>query len=105
MRETVRRLASLGVLPSEDSALALIQQYEELLAQIVPPVSDEEARVLISLLGSDDCYGLAWTMIHLIETAPGWPLMDLLENRSNNWIELLRTRAANRNSSDTKCED
>ena len=57
MREEIRKLAEMGPLPASDSA--------ELKA-ISAPTSDEEARILAGLFGPDDCYGLAWTLMHLI---------------------------------------
>lgn len=35
------------------------------------PLSLAEAEALAGCFGPDDCYGLAWTTTHLIETAPG----------------------------------
>lgn len=48
---------------------------------------------MISLFGQDDCFGLAWSMLHLIETSPNWPLADVLSDFSNEWIYRLRERA------------
>jgi len=94
MREAVQKLGQLGPLPESDSAdEEKLKVYEDLLKQIAPPVSDEEARVLVGLFGSDDCYGLAWTVLHLVESAPGWPLKDSLDNERNEWIQRLRLRA------------
>lgn len=59
----------------------------------MPPVTNEEARVLVTLFGPDECYGLAWTLVHLIETAPGWPIADCLGGTGNEWIQRLRLRA------------
>ncbi|MDB6032726.1 MAG: hypothetical protein JWM16_3064, partial [Verrucomicrobiales bacterium] len=33
---------------------------------------------LVKVFGPDDYYGLAWSLLHLIESAPGWPLADCL---------------------------
>jgi hypothetical protein len=67
--------------------------YEGLLSRVTPPVSNDEARSLVHLFGPDDCYGLAWTLLHLIESAPGWPLHDCLNDIRNEWTERLRLRA------------
>ncbi|MFE7712020.1 hypothetical protein ACFU6I_41130 [Streptomyces sp. NPDC057486] len=32
--------------------------------------ADEEAHVLAECFGEDLCFGLAWNLLHLIETAP-----------------------------------
>ena len=94
MREAVEKLAQLGSLPDSDSAEEdQLKVYEQLLKEIVPPVSNEEACVLVGLFGADDCYGLAWTVLHLVETAPGWPLKGCLEGEGNEWTQRLRLRA------------
>jgi hypothetical protein len=93
MREEVRAFVALGPLPDQKADEQVIEQYERLLLQISRPVSDEEARVLVGMFGPDDCYGLAWTLLHLIETAPNWPLVDVLQNNGNEWVQRLRGRA------------
>jgi hypothetical protein len=93
MRQEVSELVALGSLPDEDADEEVIARYEKLVLTISQPVTDEEARVLVGLFGPDDCYGLAWTLLYLIETAPGWPLEECLENTSNEWIRRLRTAA------------
>ncbi|MCQ8120015.1 hypothetical protein, partial [Methylomonas rosea] len=64
-----------------------------LLLSVTKPVSNEEARALVKLFGPDGCFGLAWSILHLIESAPSWPLTDCLVNSSNEWVALLRDRA------------
>lgn len=48
---------------------------------------------MVSLFGQDSCFGLAWSLLHLIETSPNWPLSDVLSNCSNEWVLRLRDRA------------
>lgn len=96
MRDEVRQLVKLGPLPDEQSATEeQLGDIERWLLQISGPVSDEEARALVGLFGPDDCYGLAWTLLHLVETAPGWPLQDCLEAPGGEWGERLRGRVEN----------
>ena len=57
------------------------------------PVSDEEAKALLTLFGSDDYFGASWTILHLIESAPNWPIDECLTNTSNEWIVCLKERA------------
>jgi len=96
IRREISDLSGLGSFPSSrDVVPEVITKQEELLRSIVPPVTDEEARQLIKLFGPDDYYGGAWTVLHLVETAPHWPLWDCLANTSNEWIARLRERAAN----------
>jgi hypothetical protein len=94
MRSEIQTFASLGPLPSEHEALPeIIAQHQTALHSISAPISVEEAKVLASLFGPDDCFGLAWSLLHLIETAPNWPILDALTDRSNEWIQSLRERA------------
>ena len=96
MREVIQQLVELGPLPdsvlaSED--LVRLESYQERLARIEPPVTDEEAGELLKLFGPDECFGLAWALLHLIESAPGWPVPDALMPSDNPWTRLLRERA------------
>jgi hypothetical protein len=94
MRPEIRVLVELGRLPSEDDAeVELLERYETGLLQIEPPVTDEEAIALVGLYGDDGCFGLASTLIHLIETAPGWPINEVLAATGNPWILELKNRA------------
>jgi hypothetical protein len=93
IRKEVSDLVGLGQFPaSKDVDLAVIARQESLLASITPPVSDDEARELIKLFGPDDYFGGAWTLVHLIESAPQWPLEDCLRDESNEWILRLGSR-------------
>jgi len=86
MRTEIVELSKLGPLPASDKAsVALVKKFQDLIESIESPVSDKEARALITLFGPDECFGLAWTLLHLIESAPGWPIMDSLESSSSPW--------------------
>lgn len=99
IRTEVSELAKLGAFPSSKNVdLALIKRQQELLQHITSPISDAETRELIKLFGPDDYYGLAWTLLHLIEEAPNWPLVDCLASHSNEWIDLLKQRAVQKGS-------
>ena len=101
LRPAVKRLTEMGPLPSCEKTLrdnldATIERYEELLLAIKKPVTDAEAEALTWVFGEDDCFGFAWTLIGLIESAPGWPLYGSLpEKTENEWLSLLRQRASN----------
>lgn len=93
VRSEIAELLALGTFPSSSSVnLDVIDQQEELLRKISPPITDDEARELVNLFGPDDYFGGAWTVLHLIETAPNWPLSECLTNTSNEWILRLRKR-------------
>ncbi len=93
VRNEINELSILGPFPSEIKPdIALVDEYERLLRLVIPPVSDQEASVLVKLFGEDGYFGLADSCMHLIETAPGWPLMPCLGDRTNYWINELYMR-------------
>lgn len=93
-REEVKELSALGKLPSETNVdLACVEKYESLYRAIRKPITDDEARVLVKLFCSDGAFGLASSLMHLIETAPGWPIADCLRNNEKPWIIEMRNRA------------
>jgi hypothetical protein len=94
MQPAIKSLISLGRLPlSSESTAQQIQAIQSELARICPPITDEEASELVKLFGPDDCFGLAWTLLHLIESAPGWPQIVSVEGLSGEWVDRLRERA------------
>ena len=94
MRSEVRALIELGPLPQEAHASGEhLRQIELAYRAITRPVSNEEARALVSLFGTDGCFGLASSIVHLVETAPGWPLEDCLLNTQSLWVTELRERS------------
>lgn len=94
MRPEIKRLLLLGPLPSEDDAsVDHLRLIEAELKSVTKPLTDDEARALVSLFGPDSCFGVAWSFLHLVETAPGWPLPDCLANLENEWVVSLRDRA------------
>jgi hypothetical protein len=97
MRTEICRLAALGKLPSETAPPSLIAERELLVRSLAAPVSLDEAQALATVLGDDDCFGLAWTLIHLIESAPGWNA-DHVPSGSSPWLATLRSRIANQST-------
>ncbi|MFI7316760.1 hypothetical protein [Streptomyces venezuelae] len=71
MRPEVQSFVADGPLPDWDATEEEIDRRERRLAAISRPVTREEAAALATCFGPDDCYGVAWTLLHLIETAPG----------------------------------
>jgi hypothetical protein len=97
VRSEVKELLRMGPLPSEEESIrnpsVLLEKYQQLLLSIEMPVTDQEARILTRIFGADGCFGLGWTLLHLIETAPNWPIKECLEGVGNEWIDTLRDRA------------
>jgi hypothetical protein len=97
IRPEILELAGLGPFPaSQNVNLDLIKKQEELLRGIKPPITADEVMQLVKLFGPDDYYGLAWTLVHLIETCSAWPMEDCLVDTSNEWIALLKQRLGNK---------
>jgi hypothetical protein len=93
VRSEIAELRALGPLPSEDLRdVELMKKYDRLYRAIAKPITDEEAMVLVRLFGHDGCFGLASSLMHLIETAPSWPIAECLEREDNEWINELRNR-------------
>lgn len=94
IRQAVADFLAAGPLPDEDQPVDAIQRSQDLLERIESPVTDEEAMALLGGFGPDDCYGLAWTLLHLIETAPGAQTAEYPDS-ANPWVQLLRRRVEN----------
>jgi hypothetical protein len=82
----VEAFVALGALPSEQSDQPL-ELYREHFDRVTRPVSNEEAELLVGVFGSDDCFGFAWSVLHLIETAPGrCPVKRHPASYDNEWL-------------------
>ncbi|MET7484710.1 hypothetical protein [Streptomyces sp. NPDC005538] len=92
IRDEVNDLIEAGPFPSEEASEEEVVETERLLERVTPPVSDEEAQALVTVFGPDDCFGLSWSLLHLIETAPGAQRAHYTENRENAWVKLLNSR-------------
>jgi hypothetical protein len=94
VRPEVVNLVSQGPLPPSLSSVERIKTWQIALEKIMPPLTNDEAGALVALFPAveDDCFGLAWTLIHLIETAPDWPSEQALQNQNNPWVMCLRQR-------------
>lgn len=96
IQQPIRELESLGPLPSEDDASdEILKRWEAALRAIQRPITDEEAEILCGLFGPDLGYGLGWTLLHIVETAPGQLSDDALARAPEEWAERLRRRHQN----------
>ncbi len=94
VRPEVLALASLGPLPSESEGdVDDIAVRQSALQAIEPALSVEEAKALLPCFGPDDCFGLAWTLLHLVEScpAPGC-LVAPPPASANEWVRRLWDR-------------
>ncbi|WP_448318216.1 hypothetical protein [Streptomyces sp. CO7] len=95
MRPEVQAFVDAGPLPDEDAAEEEIQQRTDEFLAIARPVTGEEARALLACFGPDDCYGVAWSLLHLIETGPNPVLTVRPAPDANEWHHRLFDRAVN----------
>ena len=105
IRAEVGGFVATGPLPSEDAPVEAIERAQHLLEQIGRPVTDEEAALLATSFGPDDCYGLAWTLLHLIETAPGAQTASYDHAPRTWWVEQLTARVAAADDHDRDDDD
>ncbi|MGW4781430.1 hypothetical protein ACWEPA_32825 [Streptomyces filamentosus] len=93
MRPEVQTFVADGPLPDWDAEEEEIDRRVTQLEAISKPVTGEEAAVLATCFGPDDCYGVAWTLLHLIETGPNPVLMTKPAPDANEWHHRLYGRA------------
>ena len=93
----VQAVVDLGRMPTDDDGPdeARIESWSNALDAVVAPVSDEEAAALLDCFPPDDStvYGVAWSLLHTIESAPySASFLQRLDDRSP-WVTFLRERA------------
>jgi hypothetical protein len=100
LRDEVQALIAMGPLPSEEDVVAnphlddRVQQFQDAIESIVAPVTREEAVALLGAFGPDSCFGLAWAVLHLIESTPGGiPIEKQPAETENEWIRRLWARS------------
>jgi hypothetical protein len=94
MREEIQELLRLGQLPSgDDLGEEEASQFADAIDGLPSSLTAAEAVALTSILPADDStsFGLAWSVLHAIEAASGWPIWSALDDR-NWWVTLLRKR-------------
>jgi hypothetical protein len=81
-------------LPDEANPDAAWDEWQQAADGLAAPATDVEAAAILPLLPPNERsgFGLAWPLLHFVETAPGWPLMDRLDD-STPWLRFLRERA------------
>ena len=96
IRPEVQVLVDMGQLPSAMTADSdALEAFDHAVGEVIPPVTVDESLALARLLGPDECFGLGWSLIHLIETAPDWPVTLAQISCEPYWLDLLMQRARN----------
>ena len=93
MRPEVQTFVAAGPLPDGNASVAEIARRTDQLHAISGPVTAEEAQALVACFGPDDCYGVAWTLLHLIETGPNPVLTAQPAPDANEWHHQLYDRS------------
>ncbi len=103
MRAKILELRNLGRMPNEsvndtESIVEVVKQYDELLADITPPLDTDEVEVLIGLFPKNGFYDLQWDLLKLVESAiltnaDYKKLVDACP--SDEWREILNARFSN----------
>jgi hypothetical protein len=86
-------LRKLGPLPDDKTEIAdgVLERYDELLNEIKDPPNISEAIVLAGLFPSTSCFGMEWTLVHLLEKSADWPSIAINAIVSKYWkLEMLQ---------------
>lgn len=103
IRTEVIELKKLGVMPNHDDDNVediVIEKFENLLGSLGGRINKDEGDVLIKIFPKESCYGLEWTLLHLIEslfrqiTKSEYEEL-ILKCNSAEWKNLLLTRLEN----------
>lgn len=99
--ELIAKLEQLGTLPSEQDPIIddfPLDTFDQLLQQFQLPITMEIAQRLIQLSppSGSGCFGVEWTLLHLIENLEIPQLQSLIEqSESNEVTDLIRIRLNN----------
>ncbi|MFJ6651135.1 hypothetical protein ACIQPS_36645 [Streptomyces sp. NPDC091290] len=94
MRSEVLTFVADGPLPNWYAEEGEIERRVTQLESISKPVTGKEAAALVVWFGPDDCYGVAWTLLHLIETGPNPVLKAKSAPDASEWHHRLYERGA-----------
>lgn len=89
------RLLALGRMPDEDAEEEDIDEWADKLKAIQAPLSNDEAEALAQYFPPDMGYGVGFSMLHLLETAPGWTDALAATINDEEWRVRARNRIAN----------
>ncbi len=93
IRKAVHDFIMLGPLPPSRLATeAGLDERVAALKAIEVPVTDEESVALAECFGPDECFGVAWSLLHLIETAPGHPRPAVSSFNRSEWLRMVWKR-------------
>ncbi len=90
--ELLTELYKIGKLPADTDSRSddfPLDAFDDLLQQFSAPVTEEEAIKLINLSPPVDtgCYGVEWSLLHLIETVDVGRLQNVLDRSEDNELK------------------
>ncbi|QYS87184.1 hypothetical protein JJC03_04420 [Flavobacterium oreochromis] len=102
IRKEVLELKNIGVMPNHDDDVddSVIEDFENKLGFLGKNLNLKEAEILITLFPRESCFGLEWTLLHLIESLFNQIDLDEYEKliskcNSSEWRDLLISRVEN----------
>ena len=98
MRSAVRELVEHpGLVLSDAAPQETVDWVVRLTDSFQSAATDDEAVALLDLLSrsDDDMFEVNWTILHFIESAPGWSVWPALLATSGWWADLLKKRLKN----------
>lgn len=98
IRSAVAELGKLGPLPEADDSAedSVLQRYEQLLGTICEPLNVAEATIIAGIFPRSTCFGLEWTLLHLLERSQDWPSAAMESVCAPRWRRELETRLTSR---------
>lgn len=103
MQDSIIQLKALGQMPDSLSSKPpeeLVSKYDDLLAKVKTPLTEEEIEVLISIFPESTMYEVEWTLLHLVETYFEPKLLSKYRNLiskcpSEEWRDTMNARLDN----------
>lgn len=88
--ELIDALVAMGRLPlSSEADPVFLESFQGVLEKIEGIVTKEDAVRLLKLLGPDDCFGLARSIIHASENCEELPSASELHGVETAWIDVI----------------
>ena len=97
MQDAIKALCGVSETLTERLGEDQLTAVESHINALVRPLTPDDIRALMQLLprDGDTAFGLNWSLLHAIEAAPDWPMWDLLDDQTHEWVQTFRIRLAN----------
>ena len=92
--EIVDKLVDVGRLPASDRVdKDYLESFQALLREIDGDLDKSDSIRILQLLGPDDCFGLAWSIVHIAENCSEWPFFSEMSGVDPGWVRILEERS------------